>query len=348
MNKNINSFFSKVLSSVIVFSLLFFSANLAIAANLTDISNTLSTESASAPANHTITFTTPTGVASGETIILTYNNGTTIPGGLDHTDIDLTDDATPVVLAATPTGSTWGVSVSSPVITFTNGTTAVAAGSVIEIKIGTHATGGDQQITNGPTGTTNLVISGTFGDTGTIGMPIIDDSVVVINALVQPSISFSISDNSIFFGNLSSSTACFADGTDPGPVTCPITSEAEAFNLQAGTNAGSGYIITVFGPTLTSGTHTIDAIGGTNTASAVGTEQFGVRYTATGGFGAVSAPYAAAGYAYDAISAPDQIASASGPSATTTYSARYLANISAMTEAGNYSTSHTYVATATY
>jgi hypothetical protein len=352
MNKNTSSFFLKILSSVVVFSLLFFSVNIAIAANLTALRDTLSTESASTVANHTITFTTPTGVASGQTIILTFNNSTSVPVGLDYTDIDLTDDGIDVTLAAAPAAATWGViRTSATVITFTNGTTAVAPGSVIEIEIGTHATTGgtgDQQITNGPAGTTNLVITGTFGDSGTIGIPIIADSVVVINALVQPSISFSISDNSIFFGNLRSNGACFAQGSDPGAVTCPTTTESEAFNLQAGTNAGSGYIITVFGPTLTSGSHTITAIGGTNTASTPGSEQFGVRYTPTGGTGTVTAPYAAVGYAYDGASAPDQIASATGPTATTTYSARYLANISAMTEAGNYSTSHTYVATATY
>lgn len=353
MNKNKNSFLLKVLSYVVVFSLIIsFSANLAIAANLTALSNTLSTESASTLANNTITFTTPTGVASGQTIILTFNNSTSVPASLDHTDIDLTDDGVDVTLAAAPASATWGVvRTSGTVITFTNGTTAVAPGSIIVIEIGTHATTGgtgDQQITNGIAGTTNLVITGTFTDTGTIGIPIIADSVVVINALVQPSISFAISDNSIFFGNLRSNGACFAQGADPGAVTCPTTTETEAFNMTAGTNAGSGYIITVFGPTLTSGLNTITAIGGTNTASAPGTEQFGVRYNATGGSGAVSAPYAAAGFAYDGAGAPDQIASASGPSATTTYSARYLANISALTEAGNYSASHTYVATATY
>jgi hypothetical protein len=347
------SFLLKVLSLFIVVALfLTFTNNLVLAANLTAMKTLLSTESATTLANYTITFTTPTGVASGQTIILTFNNGTNIPSGLGFADIDLKINSVDVSLAAAPSGATWGVVRSSEtVITFTNGTTAVTAGSVMEIEIGTHATfgvTGTNRITNGTAGTTMLVITGTFTDTGTMGIPIIADSVVVINALVQPSISFSISDNSIFFGNLRTAGACFAQGSDPGAITCPTTTETEAFNLQAGTNAGSGYAITVFGPTLTSGSYTIDAIGGTNTASAPGTEQFGVRYNATGGSGTVTAPYAATGFAYNGVASPSQIASASGPSATTTYSARYLANISAMTEAGSYSASHTYVATATY
>ncbi|MFA6251399.1 MAG: hypothetical protein WC603_02115 [Candidatus Paceibacterota bacterium] len=348
-------FFSKITSIVTIVALslvVSIGPNLVNAASLTALKDTLSTESATTVANHTIQFTTPTGVASGQTIILTFDNSTSVPVALDYTDIDLTDDTVDVTLAAAPSGATWGVvRTSSTVITFTNGTTAVAAASVIAIEIGTHATAGvtgDQQITNGSAGTTLLTISGTFTDTGTIGMPIITDSVVVVNALVQPTISFTVSDNTIYFGNLRTAGACFAQGTDPGAVTCPTTSETEAFNLTAGTNATSGYSITVYGPTLTSGANTITAIGGTNSASSPGSEQFGIRLTATGGSGAVSAPYADAGFAYDAAAAPDEIAAATGPSATTTYSARYLANISAVTEAGTYSTSHTLVATATY
>lgn len=342
------SIFSLVLVSV--FGV--FDTQKAYAASLTAMSATLSTEKASTLSNYTIQFTTPTGVASGQTIILTFDNSTSVPASLDFTDIDLQDDGVDVTLAAAPSGSTWGVvRTSSTVITFTNGTTAVAGGSVINIEIGTHATTGatgDQQITNGSAGTTLLTMSGTFTDTGVIGIPILSDDVVVVTALVQPSISFTISDNTIFFGNLRTGGACFAQGTDPGAVTCPTQSETEAFNLTAGTNATSGYIITVRGDTLTSGLNSITALG-SNTASSPGTEQFGIRATASGGSGTVTAPFAAAGYAWTATaSTPVQLASASAPSATTTYSIRQLANISSLTEAGTYTSNQTYVATATY
>jgi len=163
------------------------------------------------------------------------------------------------------------------------------------------------------------------------------------------SISFSISDNSIYFGNLRSNGACFAQGTDPGAVTCPTQTEAEAFNMTASTNATSGYVITVQGPTLTSNTNTITAIGGTNTASNPGSEQFGVRFTATGGSGTVTTPYSGSGYAYGAdINTPDEIASSVGDSSVTTYSARYITNISTLTEAGTYYTNHIYVMTGNF
>jgi hypothetical protein len=62
----------------------------------------------------------------------------------------------------------------------------------------------------------------------------------------------------------------------------------------------------------------------------------------------VSAPYAAAGFAFDSAAFPDIIATASGASANTTYSARYIANITANTEAGSYTGAVTYVATANF
>ena len=106
--------------------------------------------------------------------------------------------------------------------------------------------------------------------------------------------------------------------------------------------------MTLAGNTLTSGGNTVNAIGAANTASSAGTEQFGLRLNASGGSGAVSVPYAAAGFAFDTAAFPDQIATSTGASANTTYSARYLANITTLTEAGSYTATLTYVATANF
>ncbi len=158
------------------------------------------------------------------------------------------------------------------------------------------------------------------------------------------SLTFSISDNTIGFGTLTSADDFFANGAGTGSAT-----EVEAHTITASTNAGSGYAITVNGTTLTSGGNTITAIGGTNTASSAGSEQFGLRMTASGGNGAVSSPYAAAGFALDTGNFPDQVASdADGDDVSTTYSVRYLGNITANTEAGSYSAVLTYVITASF
>ena len=153
-------------------------------------------------------------------------------------------------------------------------------------------------------------------------------------------LTFTISDNTIGFGPLTSGGARFATGDTLGSAT-----EVEAHNLTASTNAGSGYVISIAGTTLTFGAHTITPIGATNVVSAPGTEQFGARAIATGGAGVVSIPYAAAGFALDTAVFPDEFASAPGATILTTFSVRYLANVSAMTEAGSYAANLTYTAT---
>ena len=167
-------------------------------------------------------------------------------------------------------------------------------------------------------------------------------------AVTPPSLTFSISDNSIGFGTLSSSTARYASSDATGSA-----SEVEAHTLAISTNATSGYTVTVKGATLTSGndaSDTITAMGGVNTASSAGSEQFGLRMTATGGNGTVTSPYSASGFAYgsDASTASQVASASSGTGVATTYSARYLGNISSLTEAGAYTATLTYVATANF
>ena len=129
------------------------------------------------------------------------------------------------------------------------------------------------------------------------------------------------------------------------------TTEAAAHTIDASTNGANGYGITIQGTTLTSGGPTITAIGGTAAASTVGSEQFGLRMTASGGNGSVSAPYndTTPKWAFDTGSFPDQVASdGDGDDVTTTYSAYYIGNISANTEAGAYNATLTYVITANF
>ena len=158
---------------------------------------------------------------------------------------------------------------------------------------------------------------------------------------VAQTLSFAISDATIGFGTLTSGAARFATGDTNGSA-----SEVEAHNLTAATNAGGGYVISISGTTLTFGAHTIMPIGATNVPSSPGTEQFGVRAIATGGTGVtVSAPYSGAGFALDTVAFPDEFASATGPTATTTFSVRYVANIAPLTEPGRYTANLIYTIT---
>lgn len=365
MKKLKGLFFTKFVSSVMILALLavLVGPQTLMAASVTSFSVLLSREKAATLSNQTVLFTTPTGVASGNTIILTYDNSTAIPAAFDFEDADVSYDTTPdavcdtgdthVVLAAAPSGATAGiVDTSTTVITFTNGTTAIAAGSELCFEFGTNAEDvvtGVEQITNGTAGPTTLVLSGTFTDSGTATMSIIANDQVVITATVAPTITFTISDNTIGFGTLSSSTGRWATGTTGGDASA--TTPTAAHTLTTATNATGGYIISYNGATLTSGSDTITAMSGTvddSDGTPTG-EEFGIS-ASTDGSATIASGYerdATASWKFIAGSTTTLVTQA-GPTATETISVSYLANIAATTEAGAYSTTVTYIATGTF
>ncbi len=334
------------------------------AAALLNKSDTLSSQKVSTASNHTVVFRSPTGaVESTDTITITFPAGFNM-NSLDFADIDLAHSAgsqsnctSPTysneeTLASTPSTTAWGAALSGQVITLTaptdgTGAAAIAANACVQVQIGTNATTGatgDTQITNHSSAANYTVaIGGAFGDSGDILISILSDDQVSVSATVDESLTFTISDNSIGFGTLSASDDYFASGDTNGSAT-----EVEAHTLVVGTNAANGYTMTVNGTTLTFDGDTISPIGSSNTASSIGSEQFGLRMTASGGSGAVSAPYAASGFAFDTAAFPDEVAAATGASANTTYSVRYLANIASDTEAGAYTATLTYIATANF
>lgn len=329
-------------------ALFIFIAPIADAASLFSQSDTQSSLKISTASSHVIAFTTPSGAsAAGQTIILTFPSdynlaGKTI-GTISFTHGASTGLESTETLAASASATAWGAVLSGTqnrILTLTAPTDGVGAAAVApnDKVIITYTSAN----TINPTtpGTYAIDISGTFGDVGSVSSSIITDDQVVVSALVPQSITFSVSDNTIGFGTLLSTAARYATGDTLGTTT-----EAESNNIVVGTNAANGYTLTVNGTTLTYATSTITAIGASNTASAIGTEQFGLRATATGGSGTVTAPYAASGFAFNTGALPSQVASATGVSNNTTYSMRYLANITANTEAGAYSATLTYTAT---
>ncbi|HQV64630.1 MAG TPA: hypothetical protein PKZ56_00105 [Candidatus Paceibacterota bacterium] len=338
-----------VIATLSVFQLALFPMT-SYAASLTALSDSISSLKTSTVSNHDILFTTPTGIAASANVTLTFQSDYSIAAALDYTDIDVLDDGVNVTLAAAPSGATWGaVRTSATVITLTNGSSAVAAGSVVRIKIGTNATSqstGVRQITNPTTtGTKTVTIAGGFGDTGTISSQIVSDDTVAVSATVPQSISFALSANSISFGTLDSGAARYAD-TGTGSA-----SDTVAHTLAVATNGTSGYTVTVQGATLTSGGNTITAVGASPAVSSVGSEQFGIYATKAGGTNATIDPtYAtASSFGYDATAATaTTFSTGTSATATETYSLHYIANIAALTEAGSYSTNLTYVATANF
>ena len=168
------------------------------------------------------------------------------------------------------------------------------------------------------------------------------------NVAAVQSLAFNISTNLAYFGALSSVGARYASSTGIDGSQ----SEVEAHTFSVSTNAPSGYVVSLQGQTLTSqqnAANTVTAIGGTNTASSVGTEQFGVRFATTTGTGLIASPYDGSGFAYTGTATTTTlVATGFGDSIATVFSARYLANVSSLTEAGSYVTNLVYVATANF
>ena len=345
---------SRIISLILALAILalyLFPASSAYAAPITSASDTMSSQTISATSSHAIRFVTPTGANNNtDTIIITfpsdYNFTSKTIGTVTFTHGATTGLESTEVLAAAPSATDWGAVFSGTqnrVLTLTAPSDGIGA-AVLALSDKVIITyNGTNSINPTTPGSYTATISGTFGDSGDITNNILTTNQVDISATVPQALTFSISDTTIGFATLTSGAARYATGDTLGNAA-----ETEAHNIIIGTNASNGYTMAVGGSTLTSGGNTVNAIGAANTASSAGTEQFGLRMTATGGNGAVVVPYAAAGFAFDTAAFPDTAATSTSASANTTYSVRYLANITASTEAGVYTGLVNYVATANF
>lgn len=342
-------------------------SNKALADPLEDKSDSMSrlgsSTAASVYSDHTIQFVTPSGVGSGETIVITFESdfdGT----GLDETDVDFFIDSTPdgtcegdaVAQTLLPTGASgaleWNaVFDASPsrVLTITSGGTAtVGAGYEVCIEIGQNATGGatNSQYIN-PTTTGPYTINLEAGvDTGDIVVSIIENDVVIITARVNETISFSLSDYEVGFGVLDIANARFATGTEPYGANGPTATSAHTMTVA--TNGSSGYDLTYRGATLTSGSNAIDPATITATTDGTpGTEQFAISFS-TSDDATIVPDYLQTSHYSFVQNTETQFAYETAPTATETLTAFYLANISGLTPAGTYSTAITYVASANF
>ena len=334
---------------------------LAFAAALTSMSNTLSSVKVNTLADHTIQFVTPTGVAAGLSISVTFPVGWNLGSiGATSTDFATSTSAScsgfsdALINNGAASGISWGFASTSQSITLTSGTAVVPANRCVQIRLGSNAifqASGTSQITNPVTATSSIInIAGTFGDTGAITVNIVTDDTVSMTGTVNQSLTFAISTSTIFFGTLGSGGAKFASSTNP----LGSSAETVAHNLQVSTNAPSGFTVSVRGQTLTSqqnASNTITAIGASAASSTIASEQFGFRATESGGTGVtVSAPYSfSTSYGYNATATSSAtLAVGSGATPLSTLDLRYVTNIAAITEAGTYAANLVYVATANF
>lgn len=148
----------------------------------------------------------------------------------------------------------------------------------------------------------------------------------------------------------------------------PTSVSYASSQMAASTNAQSGYIITVNGPTLMSGSNQITAIGASAAASSVGTAQFGMnlKLNTTPAVGAEVAPtpdggnlrgQAKTGFStansYKFNTATSDTVAASDfntPGATNSqvYTVSYIVNVTGNQAPGTYTTTLSYICTPTF
>jgi hypothetical protein len=344
------------------------------AASLTTVSDTISNSDRGVVSNHTIRFTTPSGILNTQTIDITFPAGFTLPGaGFDFNDVDVVLNGSDVTLAGAPSGTTWGVSIAGSTITLTTSTSSgavAASSSVITVRVGTNATvgsTGDAQITNpSTTGSYEISIGGSMADSGSTRVAIIDN--VDVTASVDTTFTFTISgvatSSAVNGGATSTTGSTTATAVPFGNLTAGTTSVL-AQDLSVTTNAANGFVVTVAqSQNLLSSTGAdIDGFANgayTNTPTAWTSPSAQVANEATWGHWGLTSEddLNTDEFGTDlwvaASTTPRQIFQNNGPSdGVTANSGRtrvgYQAQVSSLQEAGDdYTTTLTYVATPTF
>lgn len=336
---------------------LFTPLNPARAAAISPLKDTVSRLEQGVQGTHTFAFTTSTSLTATQTINIAFDTAAdsfTLDGTIASTDFSGVSGLTMVANVGACAGATDevypSVDASAPgesyTLTVCTGDTVPAGAIAFTID--------NNEITNPAGAGVYKVDITTTSDSGSLALAIVADDTVSVTATVDPSVTFSISDVAIGFGVLSATADCWALGTPPAACDTAFPPTA-AHTFQLGTNADSGVALTYSGATLTATGGTIDVatIAGdtTDPVGTTGTEQFAIGFddnAATFTFADTSAYDQNAGNYKFVAGATTAILSSAGPVAATTIDAHYLANISAATEAGAYSTAITYIATGTF
>lgn len=315
--------------------------------------------------NHMFGFTIPSTASVGSIKFeyCTTASGTcTMPTGL-------------VTTAATfgaETGAT-GFSITNT----TNGMPYIKRGAASSITGGTAVTYRLDNITN-PTAnnTTFFVRISTYASLDTSGSPI-DSGTVTASTAEQIVLSGTMPESLIFCTGGTVSTVAGVPNCSTATsgiisfnqLFSPTDTASATSQMAASTNASSGYVISVNGPTLTSGVNTIPAMG-TAAASIKSSGQFGLNLkanttaAANPAVGTEVAP-AANGTNYKGQAATnyntadtfryvsgDTVANSAnggnGPTDAQIYTVSYIVNVAGSQAAGTYTTTLTYICTATF
>ena len=188
----------------------------------------------------------------------------------------------------------------------------------------------------------------------------IDAGTVATSTATQIQLSATLDETLTFCtgtSGITSSSCAGATGTSVnlGTLSSSTTGSGTS-QIGISTNANSGYAITVNGATLTSGANTITALAA-QTASTQGTSQFGLNLrantTPTVGSDPAGTGTATPTANYNTTNqyrfvTGDQIASKNASDNFRLFTASYIANVPGNQPAGTYTSTMTYIATATF
>ncbi|MEK7614881.1 MAG: fibronectin type III domain-containing protein, partial [Patescibacteria group bacterium] len=166
------------------------------AATVTSANDYPSTLRTSQNANHQVVFTTSSGISEGATVTLTFSSSFDT-SSLTEDDVDVLDDGVELTTASSCAGSEKAsVAIASDVLTITicaGDAGAIAAASQVTVEIGTNATssgtGANRIVNPSSVGTYFVTIGGTFGDEGSIALPISTQNDQVAVSVAIPSMS---------------------------------------------------------------------------------------------------------------------------------------------------------------
>jgi hypothetical protein len=318
--------------------------------------------------NHLFSFTLPTGGDVGS-IKFEYctvaqespsQTGCTGPTGLDASSALLGTETGATGFDSTP------VVVSNNVIYLTRTPANVSANQQVTYQITgvVNPTTANQTFFARISTYTSSDTTGNATDKGSVAASTANQ--IVLTGIVPESIIFCTGASiSTSVGGIPDCNTATSGNIEFPDLFSPSATIATTSQMAASTNATGGYIITVNGSTLTSGTNTIQALD-TAGASVIGTGQFGLNLTTnttpTIGTDVLAAPDGTdlRGQAVGDYATPDlfkfvsgdTVASSTnggaGPTNAQIFTVSYIVNVPGNQVAGEYRSTLTYICTATF
>ena len=324
------------------------------AAQVTPRSVTLTSSAPSAVTSHAFSFTVPTNASVGsiEFLYCTTNIGAcTTPAGLSTTAATLSaqSGATSFGIVNTTNGDPY----------ITRAAASIGAATLVGYTL--------SNVTNPSTTNTQFWVRiATYASTNATGSPIDSGTVsfdtatqVVLSGTMPESLVFCVGTSGTDCTNMTGSALDLGVFSPAAPVTATSV-------MSAGTNAGTGYAITVTGGIMSSGANTIPSMGtqsansgacSPSCTSTIGTSQFGMNLRAnTSPSGGADVSGLGGGTVFGGYGTQnsfrfftgDKVATVGGPTKNNLYTTSYIVNVSPDQAAGVYTTTMTYICTATF